>query len=133
MSVGLLPLSFRMQRFLFRGGPQCLILAQVRRKEVLSLLGPSALAAMTLAHQLFFVLFCVSFFFPFFFPPTAESFGVSGQIGSGVVRGDPEVRFHESSTRVPPGFHPRGFLEVLRGMRGGASTKAITACCWDIT
>ena len=48
-----------------------------------------------------------------FFSPTAESFGVSGQIGSGVVWGGPEVRFHQGSTRgpchqgstrVPPGF-----------------------------
>ena len=38
-------------------------------------------------------------------PPTAESFGVSAQIGSGVVRSGPEARFHEGSTRVPPGFH----------------------------
>ena len=37
----------------------------------------------------------------FSFSPTAESFGVSAQIGSGVVRGGPEVRFHEGSTRVP--------------------------------
>ena len=46
-------------------------------------------------------------FYPF--SPTAESFGVSAQIGSGVVRGDPELRFHQGSTRVPPsvppGFH----------------------------
>ena len=58
------------------------------------------------------------------FSPTAESFVVSAQIGSGVVRGDPEVRFHEGprgSTRVH---------EVLRGLRGGASTKKSTACCW---
>ena len=55
-----------------------------------------------------------------FFPPTAESFGVSAQIGFGVVRGGPEVRSHEGSTRV----------EVLRGLRGGASTKKSTACCW---
>ena len=54
-----------------------------------------------------------------FFSPTAGSFGVSAQIGSGVVRGGPEVRFHEGSTRVPPGFHrgstgvPPGFHEVL--------------------
>ena len=41
----------------------------------------------------------------FFSPPTAESFGVSAQIGSGVVRGGPEARFHEDSTRVPKGFH----------------------------
>ena len=40
-----------------------------------------------------------------FFSPTAESFGVSAQIGSGVVRGGPEGRFHEGSTRVPPGFY----------------------------
>ena len=39
------------------------------------------------------------------FSPTAESFGVSAQIGSGVVRGGPEVRFHEGSTRVPPNIH----------------------------
>ena len=37
------------------------------------------------------------------FSPTAESFGVSAQIGSGVVRGGGEVRFHEGSTEVPPG------------------------------
>ena len=55
--------------------------------------------------------------------PTAES-GVSAQIGSG-VRG-PEVRFHEDSTRVAPGFH-----EGLRGLRGGASTKKSTACCFS--
>ena len=36
----------------------------------------------------------------FLIPPTAGSFGVSAQIGSGVVRGVPEVRFQ----RVPPGF-----------------------------
>ena len=39
----------------------------------------------------------------FFLPPKAESFGVSAQIGSGVVRGGPEVRFHQGSTRVPRG------------------------------
>ena len=59
-----------------------------------------------------------------FFPPTAENFGVSAQIGSGVVRGGPDVRFHEGSTRVPPGFHEGSTL------RGGASTKKSTACCW---
>ena len=52
------------------------------------------------------------------------NFGVSAQIGSGVVRGGPEVRFHEDSTRV------RGFHEALRGLRGGASTKKSTTCCW---
>ena len=39
----------------------------------------------------------------FIFSPTAESSGVSAQIGSGVVWGGPEVRFHEGSTRVPRG------------------------------
>ena len=48
------------------------------------------------------------------FSPTAESFGVSAQIGSGVVPDGPEVRFHEGSTRVP------------RGSARGEST----ACCW---
>ena len=42
---------------------------------------------------------------PLFFSPTAESFGVSAQIGSGVVLGGPEVRFHKGSTKVPRGFH----------------------------
>ena len=54
-----------------------------------------------------------------YFFPTAESFGVSAQIGSGAVRGGPD---HEGSTRVPPGFH--------EGCGGGASTKKSTACCW---
>ena len=54
----------------------------------------------------------------------AGSFGVSAQIGSG-VRDGPEVRFHKGSTTVPPRFH-----EVLRGLRGGASTHTSTACCW---
>ena len=57
-----------------------------------------------------FVVFCVSFsFFPqqvgeawAVFSPTAESFGVSAQIGFGVVRG-PEVRFHQGSTRFCEG------------------------------
>ena len=39
----------------------------------------------------------------FLHSPTAESFGVSAQIGSGVVRGGPEVRIHEGSTSVPRG------------------------------
>ena len=78
-----------------------------------------------------------------FYSPTAESFGVSAQIGSGVVRGGPEVRFHEGSTRVPPGFHqgssrvPPGFhegsarfCECCGVVRGGARTKKSTACCW---
>ena len=63
--------------------------------------------------------------------PTAESFGVSAQIGSGSGAG-----FHQGSARVPPGFYqgftrvPLGFHEVLRGLWGGASTKKSTACCW---
>ena len=40
-------------------------------------------------------------FFVFVCSLTAESFGVSAQIGSGVVRGGPQVRFHEGSIRVP--------------------------------
>ena len=48
------------------------------------------------------------------FSPTAESFGVSAHISSGVVQGGPEVRFHEGSTRVLPGFH-QGFMRVSIG------------------
>ena len=63
------------------------------------------------------------------FSPTAESFGVSAQIGSGVVRGGLEVRFHEGSTRVPPDFH-----EVLQGLRGGArALKRAPHAFGDIT
>ena len=54
-----------------------------------------------------------------FFPPTAESFGVSAQIGSGVVWGGPEVRFHQGSTRVPRGSsRAAGYKEhrMLLGM-----------------
>ena len=47
------------------------------------------------------------------FSPTAGSFGVSAQICSGVVRGGPEVRFHQGSTRVPRGFH-QGSTRVPR-------------------
>ena len=46
--------------------------------------------------------------------PTTESFGVLAQMGFGVVRGGPEVRFHEGSTRVPPEFH-QGSTRVPRG------------------
>ena len=54
------------------------------------------------------------------FSPTAESFGVSAQIGSGVVRGDPELRFHQGSTIIPPSARfPPGFHQVLQGLRGG--------------
>ena len=75
---------------------------------------------------------------PGFYSPTAESFGVSAQIGSGVVRG-PEVRFREGSTKVPPGFHqgstrvhtrvPLGFHQGSTAA-DGESTKKSTACCW---
>ena len=51
------------------------------------------------------------------FFPTAESVGVSAQIGSGAVRGGPEVRFHKGSTRVPPGFH-QGSTRAPRGAVG---------------
>ena len=47
-----------------------------------------------------------------FFPQQLKDLG-SAQIGSGVVRGGPEVRFHEASTRVPPGFE--GSTRVPRG------------------
>ena len=56
-----------------------------------------------------------------FLSPTAESFGVSAQIGSGVVRGGPEVRFHNGSTRAPAGFD-----EVLRGFWEGGVLLGIS-------
>ena len=58
-----------------------------------------------------------------FFSP-AESFGVSAQIGSGVVRGSPEVRLYKGSTRVPPRFH-----ESSTRLCEGCGEKS-TACCW---
>ena len=87
------------------------------------------------------------------FSSTAESFGVSAQIGSGVVRGSPEVRFHQGSTRVPPrlpgfhqgstrvppGFHqgstrvPPGFHDVLRGLRVVRAQKRARHAVGDIT
>ena len=67
------------------------------------------------------------------FSPTAESFGVSAQIGSGVVRGGPEVRFHDvppgfhqGSRRVPPGFH-HGSTRVPPGFHQG-STRFCEGC-----
>ena len=70
--------------------------------------------------------------------PTAESFGVSAQIGFGGVRGGPgrgfyqgstrvPPEFHQGSTRVPPGFH-QGSTRVLRGSARAAGW--CTACCW---
>ena len=54
------------------------------------------------------------------YSPTAESFGVSAQIGSTMVRGGPEVRFHEGSTGLPRGFHEvaraAGWYEPLLGI-----------------
>ena len=62
-----------------------------------------------------------------YFSPTADSFEVSAQIGSGVVRGGPEVRFHEGSTRVPQGFHqvPPGSTRFCEGMLLGISPDLI--------
>ena len=44
---------------------------------------------------------------PLLFSPTAESFGVSAQIGSGPGQGSTRVppAFHQRSTRFPAGFH----------------------------
>ena len=36
-----------------------------------------------------------------FFPQQLKALGVSAQIGSGVVRCVPQVRFHKGSIRVP--------------------------------
>ena len=64
--------------------------------------------------------------------PTAASFGVSAQIGSGVVQGGPEIRFHQGSTRVLPGFHegstrvPPGFLQgSTRFCKGCGAVRAL--------
>ena len=83
------------------------------------------------------------------FSPTAESFGVSAQIGSGPrrPRGKVPPGFHQGSTRVPPGFHqgstrvppgvppgvPPRFHEGSARAVGGASTRKSTACCWGIS
>ena len=63
---------------------------------------------------------------PALFTPAAESFGVSAQIGSGVVRGGAEARLQEGSTRVPPGFH-EGSTRVPRGFHEG-STRFCEGC-----
>ena len=55
-------------------------------------------------------------------PPTVESFGVSAQIGSGVVRGGSEVRFHKGSTGVPPGVPP-GFSRSSARAAGWCGQK----------
>ena len=64
--------------------------------------------------------------------PTAESVGVSAQIGSGVVRGGPEVRFHQGSTRVPPGFH-QGSTRFCEGCGGVRALKRAPHAVGDIT
>ena len=48
-----------------------------------------------------------------------------------MVRGGPEVRFHEGSTRVPPWFHRfhQGSTRCCHGC-GVVRTKKSTACCW---
>ena len=61
------------------------------------------------------------------FSPTAESFGVSAQIGSGVVRGGHEVRFHEGSTRVPPRFH-QGSTRFCEGCGVVRALKSVPSC-----
>ena len=45
-------------------------------------------------------------------------------IGSGEVRGGPEVRFYEGSTRVPPGFH-QGSTRVPRGSARAAGCRML--------
>ena len=60
--------------------------------------------------------------YPRYFSPIAESCGVSAQIGSGVVRGGHEVRFHQGSTRVPRGFH-EGSTRFCEGC-------GVVRCCW---
>ena len=48
----------------------------------------------------------------YLFIQTSESFGVSAEIGSGVVRGGPDIRFHEGCSRVPRGSaRARGWCE----------------------
>ena len=66
------------------------------------------------------------------FSPTAESFGVSAQIGSAVVRGGPEARFHEGSAGpVSPGFHPyHGSSRVPQGSKGCRVVRAIKGTAW---
>ena len=56
------------------------------------------------------------------FSPTAESFGVSAQIGSG-VRGRPLGKV------LPPGFH-EGSTRFCEGCGVVRALKRDTACCW---
>ena len=63
-----------------------------------------------------------------FFPPTAESFGVSAQIGSAVVL---EVRFYEV-----PGFHEgstEGSARFCEGWRLVRAQKRAPHAVGDIT
>ena len=65
--------------------------------------------------------------------PPAESFGVSAQIGSGVVRGGPEVRFHdEGSTRVCAGFQ-EGSTRFCEGCGVVRALKRASHAVGDIT
>ena len=68
----------------------------------------------------------------FHFSPTAESSGVSAQIGSGEVRGGPAVRFHEGSTRVPSGFH-QGSMRFCEGCGVVRAVKRAPHAVGDIT
>ena len=61
------------------------------------------------------------------YSPTAESSGVSAQIGSGVVRGGPEVRFHEGRGGVLLGISPdlifqQGWTNPILSVKMGGST-----------
>ena len=60
------------------------------------------------------------------FSPTAESPGVPAQLGCGVARGGPEVRFNEGYTRAPPGFHEGS----TRFGEGCGVVRARKRCCW---
>ena len=71
----------------------------------------------------------------FCLPPfslTAESFGVSAQIGSGVVRGGPEVGFREGSTRVPPCFY-EGSTKFCKGCGVVRALRRAPHAVGDIT
>ena len=67
-----------------------------------------------------------------FIPPTAESFGVSAQISSGVVRSGPEVRFHQGSTSVPPGIH-EGSTRFCEGCGVVQALKRVPHAVGDTT
>ena len=62
------------------------------------------------------------------FSPTTESFGVLAQIGSGVVRGGPEVSFHG----VPPEFQ-QGSTRFCEGCGVVRALKRAPHAVGDIT